>query len=72
MIGIISTVLPVLIKLIGWFIDRASLEEETKRKWLELMDLIEQDLSKSAEHNKDDKTQKDDIDQQWEDKWGKK
>ncbi len=57
--------IPVLIKIVGWFIGRAQMNEQTKRKWLSFMEVIEGDLSNSAAMNIEDERQKDDIDEQW-------
>jgi len=72
MMAIITTALPLILRLIGWFINRADVKEETKKEWLKFMNTVEKDLDGSVKINSSDEKQKSDINKQWGDKWGKK
>jgi len=72
MIAIITSALPLLLKFIGWLLNRAEVKEQTKREWLKFMEIVELDLKGSVELNNSDAKQKNDLDKKWEDKWGNK
>ncbi len=70
--AIVTALLPVLLKLIGYALDKNKAAVDSKKSWLELVKLIEKDLGKSVSLNDNDRAQADDLHRQWEEKYGKK
>ncbi len=61
----VKLILPVVIKFIDFLFKRAAIKEETRRRWLGLIKLIEDDLNISIIHNEDDRKQAEDLAEQW-------
>jgi len=62
-------ILNAVLTVAGFVIGRIKGYSDRKKKWLELINLIEADLNGSAELMKDDEIQKDEIEEIWEEKY---
>ena len=60
------SLLPLGVKLFGWFLDRSKADKRVKEQWLKTVDTVEKHMQLSVKLNESDRAQIEDLKKRWE------
>ena len=64
-------ILPLILTIANWLIGRSALKAQRQNDWIDLLEHISNDLNISLKLRRSDQAQHDDLQSQWEAKYGK-